>query len=94
MTANEIAPSTDSPGVRRTGRVYAWLDPDSEARLAFIAARRFAGVKTRALEAGIALVAHVYGDVSTFGALEPIEALQAYIRAHQSDQTDDAEPPP
>lgn len=66
---------------RRRVRTVLSLDATAAAALADLADARYAGLRSRACDAVIAIGAHVLGDRVTHGIADPLAALDAWCAA-------------
>lgn len=69
----------ETSGRRR--RTVLTLDPTAAEALADLAGARYAGMRSRAADACIAVGVAVLADVSTHGIADPLAALDAWCSA-------------
>ena len=68
----------------KSSRIGVRLTTEQDLALQAIADLRFGGNRTSAIIAGMGLARLVYGDVSTFYARTPAEALRAYVEEQKN----------
>lgn len=72
---------TEATPKGRRVRTVLTIDPTAAAALADLADARYAGMRSRACDACVAVGAAVLADVSTHGIADPLAALDAWCRS-------------
>jgi len=73
---------TSDPEGQQAVRVAVSLPPEVGEQLEHLTATRF-GKRSLAVAAAVRIATEVFGDVSTFGVADPLDALEAYVKARE-----------